>query len=194
MSKDLQKTEKNDTYTKIAAFIRNPDEIVLSSKEEIILDRWRTCAVELKANKLTTDEIIDKVVRIYSVSRFTARNDIGYAIALDSESRDSAKEFWINNVIDDLRLTIQKWKLDKSLAPFVPKLYHEYILAIKALPDAVKNRPKPKVVNNFYLVPGQNIEIKMSFDDAMAEADKIISDEEKEYTDYEDLTDDSTND
>lgn len=195
MSKDLVKKEKgDDAYSRILHYMQHPEESTLTSPEEKILDRWIMVNTLLKDRKMTEEMIIDKIKRVHGVSQYTARNDIGYAMALFVEARRFAKEYLLYNHIEDIGLTIQKWKLDKTLAPFVPKLMHEYTLAITKLPAAIDTKEKPKVVNNFFLVQGQNLDTQMPFEDAMQQAEEFILEDEKEFTDFEEVDEDDNND
>lgn len=191
----IKKNMGDDAYSRILRYMQYPEEVTLLSPEEKILDRWIMVNTLLKDRKMTEELIIEKIVRVHGVSKFTARNDIGYAMALFVEARRYAKEYLLYNHIEDMGITIQKWKLDKSLAPFVPKLMHEYTLAISKLPAAVSNKEKPKVVNNFFMIEGQNLPSAMPYDEAIQEADAMIEEDgkEKQYTDFEDVADDDNN-
>jgi hypothetical protein len=194
-SKKTNELQKNDAYTCILNYMMHPESNPLMSDHENILDRWIFCNVLLRDRKLKEDDIIDKIRDKFSVSKFTARNDIGYTMALFVEARRYSKEYLLYNHIEDIGLMIEKWKLDKSLAPFVPKLLHEYTLAISKLPDTINKQKRPKVVNNFFLVTGQNTQKPSNYDEAIIEADKMIADDakkdaEKDYINFEDQRDD----
>jgi hypothetical protein len=173
----------------------HPETNPLSSEQEKILDRWIHCNIMLRDRKLKEEDIIDKIKDKFGVSKFTARNDIGYTMALFVEARRYGKEYLLYNHIEDIGLMIEKWKMDKSLAPFVPKLLHEYTLAISKLPDTINKQKRPKVVNNFFIVPGQNTQAPVTYDEAIIEANKMIADDaakdaEKDFIDFEDKKDD----
>lgn len=189
---------KNDAYTCILSYMMHPDSSTLTSEQEKILDRWIWCNVMLKDRKIKEEDIIDKICTKFQVSKFTARNDIGYTMALFVEARRYSKEYLLYNHIEDIGLLIEKWKLDKSLAPFVPKLLHEYTLAISKLPDTINKQKRPKVVNNFFVVAGQNVEAPSTYDEAIIEADRMIEQEKKESEiedlDYEDLPEEDDDD
>jgi hypothetical protein len=194
-SKKTNDLVKNDAYTSILNYMMHPESNSLTHDQENILDRWIFCNVMLKDRKIREDDIIDKIKDKFSVSKYTARNDIGYTMALFVEARRYSKEYLLYNHIEDIGMMIQSWKLDKSLAPFVPKLLHEYTLAISKLPDTINKQKRPKVVNNFFIVPGQNTQVPSSYDEAIIEANKMIADDEKrdaekDYIDFEDQNDD----
>lgn len=194
-SKKTNELQKNDAYSCILNYMMHPESNALVSDHENILDRWIFCNVLLRDRKLREDDIIDKIRDKFNVSKFTARNDIGYTMALFVEARRYSKEYLLYNHIEDIGLMIEKWKLDKSLAPFVPKLLHEYTLAISKLPDTINKQKRPKVVNNFFIVPGQNTQAPANYDEAIIEANKMIADDakkdaEKDYIDFEDQSDD----
>jgi hypothetical protein len=196
--KEIVKADvKDDAYSRILRYMQYPEDVVLTSKEEQILDRWIFCNVMLKDRKTRLEDIIEKISSKFSVSKFTARNDIGFTTALFVEARKISKEYLLYNHIEDIGLTIEKWKLDKSLAPFVPKLLHEYTIAVSKLPDQIQKREKPKVVNNFFVVQGQDLQAPMDYEDAFKEADKMIEADEKkpdpDYIDFEDQSNDPTN-
>lgn len=194
-SKRSNELVKNDAYSCVLAYIMHPETNTLNSEQEKILDRWIFCNLMLRDRKLKEEDIIDKIKDKFGVSKFTARNDIGYTMALFVEARRYSKEYLLYNHIEDIGLMIEKWKLDKSLAPFVPKLLHEYTLAISKLPDTINQKNRPKVVNNFFLIPGQNAQPPATYDEAIIEASKMIEDDaqketQKDFIDYEDLSDD----
>lgn len=193
-SKKTNELMGNDAYTCILNYMQAPESTSLASDHEVILDRWIFCNVLLKDRKLKEEDIIQKIEAKYGVSKHTARNDIGYTMALFVEARKYSKEYLLYHHIEDIGILIEKWKMDKSLAPFVPKLMHEYTLAISKLPDTINKQKRPKVVNNFFLVPGQNTEAPMNYDEAVIEANKMIEDDKKaeqeDYIDYEDMNDD----
>lgn len=197
MSKSKQSNElvKNDAYTCILQYMMHPESNTLNSEQENILDRWIMCNTLLRDRKLKEEDLIEKIVTKFSVSKYTARNDIGYTMALFVEARRYSKEYLLYNHIEDIGMMIEKWKLDKSLAPFVPKLLHEYTLAISKLPDTINKQKRPKVVNNFFLIPGQNAQAPSTYDEAIIEANKMIEDDakkesQKDFIDYEDMKDD----
>jgi hypothetical protein len=197
MSKSKRSNElvKNDAYSCVLAYMLHPETNPLSSEQEKILDRWIHCNIMLRDRKLKEEDIIDKIKDKFGVSKFTARNDIGYTMALFVEARRYGKEYLLYNHIEDIGLMIEKWKMDKSLAPFVPKLLHEYTLAISKLPDTINKQKRPKVVNNFFIVPGQNTQAPVTYDEAIIEANKMIADDaakdaEKDFIDFEDKKDD----
>lgn len=187
--------QKNDAYTCILQYMMHPETNSLNSDQEVILDRWIFCNALLRDRKLKEDDIIEKIKDKFAVSKYTARNDIGYTMSLFVEARRYSKEYLLYNHIEDIGLMIEKWKLDKSLAPFVPKLLHEYTLAISKLPDTINKQKRPKVVNNFFLIPGQNAQAPSTYDEAIIEANKMIENDakkeaQKDFIDYEDLGDD----
>jgi hypothetical protein len=194
MSKALKRTndlDKNDAYSCILQYMKFPESIALSGEHERILDRWILCNVMLKDRKLKEEDIVEKIQQKFEVSKYTARNDIGYTMALFVEARRFSKEYLLYNHIEDMGIMIEKWKLDKSLAPFVPKLLHEYTVAITKLPESINKQQRPKIINNFYVVNGQNVQAPMNYDEAVIEANKMIENDEKEgekdYVDYEDV-------
>jgi hypothetical protein len=193
-NKKTNELTKGDAYTSILQYMMHPESIALTSDQEKILDRWIFCNTMLKDRKMKEEDIIDRLATKFEVSKFTARNDIGYTMALFVEARRFSKEYLLYHHIEDMGLMIEKWKLDKSLAPFVPKLLHEYTIALSKLPDTINQKQRPKVTNNFFVVPGQNVQAPMSYDEAVIEAAKMIEQEEKEDSitdiDYEDADND----
>ncbi|MGN6477255.1 MAG: hypothetical protein ACTHKV_08515 [Flavipsychrobacter sp.] len=192
MSTDITKSDaKEDAYNKILAYMKSPEENILTSVEENILFRWTFCHTLLRDRKLKTEDIIEKIADRFSVSKFTARNDIGYTQALYVEATNFNKEYHFHQHIEDMKLMIEKWKGDKSLAPFVPKLLHEYTLALSKLPETIRNNDKPTVINNFFVVEGQKVQAPLDYEDAHRHADQIL---EKEGDGIEDIDFEETND
>lgn len=178
-------SEKNDAFTKILRFMTDAD-IVLSAEEEKILDRWIYCDVLLRQRKFKEEDIIDKIKDKFSVSKFTARNDIYKAQALFEGARKVSKTYLLHHHIEDIALHIERIKFDKSLSHLLPKLYDSYTKAVLALPDETNKNVLPPPVFMFNVVQGQEIKKPMSFEEARAAAQKKLNRSEKDYTDFED--------
>lgn len=171
--------ERNDALSRISHFMSNSESgIVLSAKEEMILDRWIYCNALLKERKFTEEQIIESVIKKFNVSKFTARGDISNTMSLFAGLVRDLKKYTLHHHIEDIRITIEQWKKDRSLAPYVPKLMDSLTKAVAALPDemAVPDVPMPVLVIN---VKGNMIMPAMDAEKAREEIDKLIELEEK---------------
>lgn len=188
--------EKATAFNNILRFMTDAD-IVLSAKEEVILDRWIYCDTMLRSRKWLDDDIIDKVVAKFSVSKFTARNDIYQAQSLFGSCRKYSKRYLLYNHAQDIAMQIERIKYDKSLAHLLPKLNDSYTKALNALPDEIKKSTLPPPVFKFMVVKGQHLPAGMDYDAAMAMADQLIAEDEQreqEYADFEDVPENHQND
>lgn len=189
---DLVKTdkEKNDALTRIQKFMSNEESgVALNVKEEQMLSRWIFCNALLKERKWKEDQIIDKLMAQFSVSKYTARADINRTRSLFVSLVQDLKKYTLHRHIEDIEHTIEKWKLDKSLAPFVPKLMDSLTRAVQALPDETLITDVPAPVVNI-ITGGLHIHNSMTAAQAMKEADDLIDYEKNhEYTEFDDVDD-----
>ncbi len=180
--------EKNDAFTRILRFYDAAD-VVLTADEEIIHNRWIYCDALLRSRKFKSDDIIEKIVDKYGVSKFTAQNDIRQTYSLFGQTRVISKQYVLSNHIEDIQLQIERIKYDKSLAHLLPKLDAELTRAANSLPDepAKKQLPTP----NIY-IGSVNINSDKTAGLSIEEAkekwkQKKANRSKDEYTDYEDV-------
>lgn len=175
-------SEKKDAFNRIKQFMTEGD-ITLLAKEEEILKRWIYADKLLKQRKYTQEQIIEKVSDMFSVSEFTARNDISYAMALFSATITVNKKYLLHHHAENLQLMIEQFSKDKSLVHLVPKLAAEYTRALDAIPDEIKKEtpPPPRIV--FNIIGGQQ-NTPRTYEEALKSIEKRSS---KEYTDFEEI-------
>src|SRR5688572_10127955 len=99
-NKKTNELTKGDAYTSILQYMMHPESIALTSDQEKILDRWIFCNTMLKDRKMKEEDIIDRLASKFEVSKFTARNDIGYTMALFVEARRFSKEYLLYHHIE----------------------------------------------------------------------------------------------
>ena len=162
-----------DAYSRILRFMTVAD-IALQANEEIILDRWVYCDVLLRQRKHREEEIIEQLCSKFPISPFTARNDIYYTQNLFAMARMSSKKYLLDKHIEDIAITIEKWKSDKSLAPYVPKLMDAHTKAIQALPEDNSKSNIPAPILNFNILAGQVVNVSITPENAALIADEII--------------------
>lgn len=199
---DLVKPPKADAFTRISQFMTGKG-VVLSAEEETILNRWIVTDQWMRQNKLTTDEICDKLQTDFAISRFTALGDIRHAQKLFAMSRMVNKQYVghlhlerINKDIEELRERIF-WEENKELPgvkiPRVPdpkemaalaRMHEAYTHILNSMPDGQKADAMPPPVFVFNLV-GKEIKTTMDIEEALNAADNMING--TEYTDFEDL-------
>lgn len=195
MSKDLVpiQPEKTDAFSRIVNFMSKEESgIVLSATEEKMLARWMYCHALLKERKFRDEDIIDKITDKFECSRITARNDISQTRSLFVRLTKDLKKYGMIHHIQDLEIEFQKRKTDKAYAPYLHRLADAITKAYAALPDEVENQEvlAPTIIVN--VVQGQSVESAMNVEEALKAADELIDLEKNhEYTDFEDLTDES---
>lgn len=182
--------EKNDAISRIRKFM-SPIEsgIVLTASEEKILQRLTFANGLLAEKKFTSEEIAEKIKEVFHVSIFTSRNDVNNCYALFVNVTEDYVRYTLKHHIEDMRILVEQWKKDKSLAALLPKLFAEITRALSCLPVEKTNNDIPPPV----LVFNTTKEIKAPMDagDAINLADKIISAMKVEDVPFEDLQNES---
>lgn len=159
--------EKNDAFTRILRFYDKAD-IVLTSEEELILDRWIYCDTLLRSRKYKTPEIISNIVTKFGVSKFTAQKDIRDTYSLFGQTRAISKRYVLTNHIEDIQMQIQQVRFDKSLIHLLPKLDAELTKAVAALGDDIPTAEveRPNVIVSAVLVNESSPLPKLSIEEA----------------------------
>ncbi len=183
--------EKNDAFTRILRFMTDAD-IVLNYQEDAILSRWVFIDVLLRQRKFREDDIIDQVKTKFTVSQYTARNDIYKAQALFEGARKVSKKYLFQHHAEEIALTIERYKFDKSLVHLLPKLFDSYTKALAALPDEINKTQSPPPIFIFNAAPGQAIGKPMSIKEARQKAiAKMQKKNDEDYIDHEDVSNDT---
>lgn len=183
--------DKNDAFSRILRFMTDAD-IVLSSQEEIILNRWIYCDTQIRLRKFTEDQIISDIVEKYAVSKFTARNDYYQTQSLFEATRKVSKKYLLIHHAERIALQIQKAEDDKNY-DILPKLNDSYTKAMAAIPDNLNKETTPPPILFFNVVNGQEIQKPMSIDEARAAAKRklnkpVPSSAGEDYADFEDMS------
>lgn len=182
--------EKNDAFTRILRFYTH-DDIVLTAEEEGILKRWVHCDKLILQRKFTSAQIIEKMMELFSISRYTAQSDIRQTHALFGQTRTISKQYILSHHIEDIQLAIERIKYDKSLAHLLPKFYAELTKATALLSDEIakEKTPVPTVYIGSVRVNGAAPESgELSFEEAKKRwEEKKKKRSESEYTDFEDV-------
>ena len=175
--------EKKDAFSRIVRFMTKAD-ITLNADEEVILDRWVYCDVQLRQGVKTQDEIVQDLCKQFSISKFTAINDINHTQRLFERARQASKKYLghihldrINQDISRLRDKVYKddRKPNDDELQTLAKLYDTYTKALLALPDEQIADKQPPPLFIFNLAPGQQLGELPSADEAMKAADDIIN-------------------
>lgn len=182
---------KKDAFTRISQFMTGKA-VVLSADEETILNRWITVDKWLRQNKHTTDEICALVEKDFSVSKFTALNDIRNTQKLFALARSVNKKYVghihlerINKDIEDMRDRIfyQDGPVDGVKVARVPdakemvalaRLHEAYTDALNKMPEDAKKDVMPPPIFNFNLVGGE-VTTTMTLPDALNAADEMLN-------------------
>ncbi|RYE02390.1 MAG: hypothetical protein EOP50_00170 [Sphingobacteriales bacterium] len=179
------KPEKNDAFSNIVRYMTTAD-IVLTAKEDEILNRWIYADTLMRGRKHSEAAIVEQMKARFGVSVHTARNDLFKAQALFEKSRKYSKRYLMFNHVEELQLHIERIKHDKSLQHILPKLYGELTKAIKELPeDPAIDLPDTTPIR---LTTAGPTETAMPFDQARQKAAELLTKrKEQEYTDYEEV-------
>lgn len=180
--------EKNDALSRLTRFYKKAD-IVLTAEEETILTRWTHVDALLRQAKLKTPQIIDDLVTRFGVSKYTAQTDIAQAQILFGRIRYPDKKFQLTQHLEDLNLKIKQASDDKSLMPFLPKLYQERLKAIIALEDMPPDNDVPAPVIYIGVVEGQEQQVTGQFSFEQAKQLLLLEKmkQNAEDADYEDV-------
>lgn len=188
---DMLLPKKRDAFTAIKRFMTMSD-ITLKVEEEAILKRWEFCDALLRSKEYDEETIIAKIVEMYNVSTFTARNDIGNAQRLFADSRKLNKKYLIHLHLERIDKDIQyvrkklfakqKDKEGKEYDPSIDakelgayaKLLESYTYTLNSIPEDIQNDKQPPPIFQFLLAPGQVIDRPMEIDEAIAGADAFL--------------------
>lgn len=181
--------EKADAYSRIKKFVSIEESgITLLPKEEKMLRRWMVVQGFLSERKFSDEEIIDEVITLFDVSKFTARSDINYARSLFVEQLKNAKRFALYHHARQLEILYQQKTTDKAYAPYLHHLANAVTKAWAAVPEEqeVPDVPAPVLIMNVVNANTRPIA------DARKAADELIELERtKDYTEFEEIPDGS---
>jgi hypothetical protein len=183
--------KKREAFAAIKRFMCDGD-VQLKVEEENILNRWIYCDALLKAKEDDEDAIINKIADKFTVSTFTARNDIAFTQRLFAAARKINKKYLIHHHLERLDQDIERMRkyfftttVDedgkvitnmpdaKELAAYA-KLNETYTYTLNSVPEEVTTEKQPPPIFQFVLAPGQIIERPMLIDDALKQADAIL--------------------
>lgn len=182
----IDNNDKNDAYTRILRFYMQAD-IVLTAAEEEILKRWNFCDKLLRQRKYRTEEVIEKIMELFGVSKYTAQNDINQAYALFGQTRTVSKQYLLIHHAEEIALQIEQIKTDKSLYYLLPKLNDSYTKAIAALPDEISKKELPTPTVIIGVIQGQSATPTMTFEEAQAKLKQRRQKIKPDFTDFEDV-------
>lgn len=185
-SEIIEHGKQNTSFNRILKFMSDGD-VVLTTNEEEILLRWIYCNKQLLQRKYTEAQIIDRVVSNFSVSSYTARNDIYQAQALFGSTIKANKKYLLYHHAENILLTIERFKFDKALVFLLPKLLDSYTKAVLAMPDEINKDKMPPPTMNFFVIPGQQISSSKTLEDAMESIQKRSNSNNTIDTEFEDV-------
>ncbi len=181
----IREKEKTDAISRIQRFMSNQESgVVLTGEEEKILSRLIYANALLSERKYNQEAIIERIREKFSVSPWTARNDIDNTYSLFSSVTEDYKRYTLKHHIEDIEKKIRQWENDKSMAHLLPKLYEARTRAIVAMPVKLErpDLPPPVIVLN---LTGNIIQSGLTADQARAQADELLKFEDKEITDID---------
>lgn len=179
---------KRDAFTAIQRFLTKED-VELTVEEQKILSRWQFAEGLLRKKEMDEPAIIEEIKKTFSVSIFTARNDINYAQKLSVKCRVFIKKFWHNlhlerldHDIEVLRKKIIKAEgaIDAKEIAALAKMQEVYTYTLNSFPDEMIKETLPPPIFQFSLAPDQVLSKPMELSEAMKEADEILMKENSE--------------
>ena len=193
--------QKGDAKTRIGKFLAG-EKILLSSEEEKILVRWETAHELLIAKEKSWKEIRNHISVTYSVSNYTAENDICYAQEVFGSNRKINKRYLLHLHLDRMDQDIERIREglfftedddtnvkfnrtpDAKEIAALARLNEVYTYTLNSIPEDTNRTKLPPPIYVFKLPDGISITQPMSIDAAMKAAD--------EYITFEDVTNGTT--
>jgi hypothetical protein len=187
---------KREAFTAILRFMTKED-VQLTVDEEKILTRWIFCDALLR-NKKSEDNIIQDIADNFSVSVFTARNDIYYTQQLFAKSRQLIKKYLIHQHLERIDKDLEAVRkrmfepvmdgegnpkplfIDAKELSALAKLHEVYTYTLNSIPEETVKDKMPPPIFQFTLPPNQVIQQPLTIEDAMKRADDIIMKENSE--------------
>ncbi len=173
-----------DFKTSIIRYLTDESPGALSSEEEKVLARWEHADFLLRQH-LEWNDIILKIIAKFSVSKFTAENDIANAQEVFARSRRLNKKYIVHLNLQRIEkfIAFVEKKLfaddelpDAKTIAAVAKLYETHTYTANSIPAEVVKTSLPPPVMNFYLVNRATLTQPMSVEEAIREADNLITD------------------
>lgn len=174
--KDLTKTRYSDAHRDdIVRFLEsggsgNEHGILLTEKEEALLDRWKYADELLRKNKYKRQEIVDLIIAKYGISHDTAWRDIVNAEYVFCSSYPLNKKYIIGLRMEFLAKAINKAYTDDDYES-VARLEKEYREYLKMYPDT-KQKRSPKTIN--FIMQNNLMQSVLDPRQALITADEII--------------------
>lgn len=187
------KASLNDKFStakeKITAFLTQ-QEITLNAEEERMLARWEA-ADRLLQQKLPLPQIVERLTNEFSISRFTAQNDVFTAQEIFGAARKLDKRYLLfmkyqrqEADIERIRKKMFKlgengesnndeWGIDAKELQALAKLEEAITYTLNSIPQEAPAPIVKQPVMLFNTV--NNYSAPMSVNDALAEADRIIN-------------------
>lgn len=178
--------KKRPAFVAIRKFMCDGD-VKLHVEEEAILNRWIYCDALLREKEKNEEQIIDDLVQKFTISPFTARQDITNTQRLFADARKINKKYLIHHHLQRIDEDIQRLRKaffqDRKGLKSVPdakelsayaKLMEAYTYTLNSIPEEIQVDKQPPPIFQFILAPGQVIEKPMQIEDAMQKADEIL--------------------
>lgn len=191
--REIDKPPRMDVKKAITRFLTTAD-IVLTADQEKTLARWEMADHLLRAHTDHSD-IILKITGKYGVSKFVAENDISAAMEVFARSRKINKKYVVALNLERLNRFIahiesqvyapdesKRLKMDAKTMIAMAKLFETYTYTANSLPETPDRRPSQAPIFMFNLPAGVTMPAVIPLDQAIRDADEIISDIDFENT------------
>lgn len=192
---------RQDAKTRISKFLSG-EKVLLNSEEEKILARWEHASELLIKKEKSWVEIRDSLAFQFVVSKYTAENDIINAQEVFGTTRKINKRFLLHLHLDRMDRDIERIRAGlffykdnkgkvtektpnaKEIAALA-RLAEAYTYTVNSIPDDIDRSKLPPPIMMFRLPEGISMNLPMTIEEAMRQADQFIE--------FEDLTN-GTND
>lgn len=188
------KSDKSSIVKRIEKYLSGED-ILLTSEEEKILNRWEKANELLSAKKPWT-EVRDFIAFRFHVSKFTAENDLTNTMEVFGRTKRINKTYLYHLHLERLDQDIERYRTsiffqkdeDGKLISREPtskemqslaKMHDAYNYALHSMPEQSKSKDLPPPMYVYNLPPGVFMGAPMPIADALRQADQII---DAEYT------------
>lgn len=174
-----------DFKSKIVKYLTEDNPAPLGAEEEKALARWEH-ADFLMRQHLERNDIILKLTHKFTISKFTADNDITNAQEVFSLSRRLNKAYIVHLNLQRIEKFIgflekkmykdEDWRPDAKEIMAMAKLYEVHTYTANSIPQAPIKANLPPPIMNFFLVGQKPMDQPMTYEQAIEEADHFITD------------------
>ncbi len=175
---ERQLKRKEPPKTDVEAVIRFLlyGDVKLTPQQQELSERLLFVDEHLRARKLTTEEIVQLVMKRFEVTEYRAQRDINECQKVYGETRKLNKSYLMSHHIIEIGRQIQKLmdtKKDELIAKYLPKFNDNLTYALNSLPVETEQRESPPA-QIIFVYNGKPPVKEKDLDEVLAEADEMI--------------------